>query len=273
MQEKKKALNPYHPDIAVFLALIPFISAFNYYLTYSNIRLNWFLFLTFSIDTAQGYLAWWGVRTFIFFLDKKRPFEKGPLRRIAVQLPSTTFIGLLIISLLTELVSWIARGRPAPLHFYTVDLFIIGIWFFVVNGIYIGLYYYNQWQKSEAKRREEERVKSQGLVVRHGKQDIKLGFQEIAGFYVDGQYVIACRAEGKKYYLDQSLDKVESSLPSALFFRLNRQFILHRQMVAGFRRAGNGKLTALLNDHESFPPEITVSRTKAPAFKTWFRPD
>ncbi len=28
--------NPYHPDVALFLVLIPFISAFDYYLTYSN---------------------------------------------------------------------------------------------------------------------------------------------------------------------------------------------------------------------------------------------
>ncbi|NUQ23863.1 MAG: hypothetical protein HUU34_07910 [Saprospiraceae bacterium] len=32
-------------DVPLFLILIPFISAFNYYLTYSNIRLNGFLLL------------------------------------------------------------------------------------------------------------------------------------------------------------------------------------------------------------------------------------
>ncbi|MBK8657041.1 MAG: hypothetical protein IPN20_24760 [Haliscomenobacter sp.] len=49
--------NPYHPDIAIFLVLIPFVSAFNYYLTYTNIRWNGFLALTYTVDTVQGYAA------------------------------------------------------------------------------------------------------------------------------------------------------------------------------------------------------------------------
>lgn len=272
MQEKNKPSNPYHPDVALFLVLIPFISAFNYYLTYTNIQLNWFLLLTFSIDTVQGYLAWWGVRLFILFLDKKWPYEKGALQRIILQLISTTIIGLVIISLLTELVSWIARGRPAPLNFYTIDLFIISIWFLVINGIYIGLHYYNGWQGSEKKRREEHRLKSEGLVVRLGKQDIRLDFEDLAGFYVNGEYVVACHNQGKKYYLDQSLDKVEKSVPSDIFFRLNRQYLLHRRVISGFKRVENGKLRVYLNKHEGLPPDTPVSRTKAPAFKSWFRP-
>ncbi|MDQ4140927.1 MAG: hypothetical protein M3142_10425, partial [Bacteroidota bacterium] len=71
MPEKRNSPNPYYPDVVLFLILIPFISAFNYYLTYTNIRLNWFLLLTFSIDTVQGYLAWLGVRYFVLYLDKK----------------------------------------------------------------------------------------------------------------------------------------------------------------------------------------------------------
>ncbi|MCB0376841.1 MAG: hypothetical protein KDD04_13065, partial [Sinomicrobium sp.] len=93
MQEKTKISNPYHPDIPLFLILIPFISAFNYYLTYTNVRFNWFLLLTFSIDTVQGYLAWWGVRAFILYLDKKIPYRKGSVKRIVVQLVCTLIIG------------------------------------------------------------------------------------------------------------------------------------------------------------------------------------
>jgi DNA-binding LytR/AlgR family response regulator len=265
--------NPYHPDIPLFLILIPFISAFNYYLTYSNIKLNSFLALTFAIDTVQGYAAVWAVRTFIIFLDRKYPYERSLRGRILIQLACTTFIGLAVISILTEVVSLIAKGKTAPLSFYTVDLLIIAIWFIVVNGIYVGLHFYNQWQNSEAMRKEENRIKSGGLIVKQGKQDLRLEFEELTGLYVEGEYVVACQTGGKKYYLDQSLDKAEDLLPSTLFFRLNRQFILHRRMVVGFKRSENGKLMAHLAAHEIFPPEIAVSRTKAPAFKSWFRPE
>lgn len=42
-----------NPDIPLFLLLIPFIAVFNYWLTYSNIKFNWFLLITFTIDTVQ----------------------------------------------------------------------------------------------------------------------------------------------------------------------------------------------------------------------------
>jgi len=269
----KGRFNPYYPDIILFLLLIPFISAFNYYLTYSNIKFNGFLLLTFTIDTTQGYLAWWAVRYFIFYLDKKWPYEIGGTKRIVLQLAGSLFIGLFIISTTTELVSWIAKGRPAPPSFYLVDLFIISIWFFVINGIYIGLYYYHQWKQSEDRRLEENRIKVGGLLVRQGKQDIMVNFEDLSGLYVDEDYVVACNRRGQKYYLNESLDKVEKKLPSIYFFRLNRQFIVHRQLVAGFKRAENGKIQVLLNSETNFPSDIPVSRTKAVAFKQWFRPD
>lgn len=263
----------YYPDVPLFLILIPFISAFNYYLTYTDIKLNGFLLLTFTIDTVQGYLGWLGARYFILYLDKKRPYSDGTTSRIAIQLAGTALIGLFIISILTELVSWIARGRPAPLHFYTRDLFIIGIWFFVINGIYIGLHYYREWRELAATRERENQARTGGIVVKHGRQDNRLAYAELSGFFVDEHYVIACHTNGKKYYLDQSLDKIEKGLPDTLFFRLNRQYIVHRQLVSGFKREENGKLLVLLQASENFPPSVAVSRTKAPAFKRWFRPE
>lgn len=265
--------NQYHPDVAIFLILIPFISAFNYYLTYSNIKFNWFLLLTFGIDTTQGYIAWWFVRSYIIFLDKRIPFKEETIRRIVVQLVGTMIIGLAVISLLTELVSWMAKGRPAPLNFYSVDLFIISIWFFVINGIYIGLHYYNESHQLEAIRSEENKVRSEGLMVRQGRKELRINVEDIAGLYVDDVYVVASDRNSQKYYLDMSLDKIERKLPTAQFFRLNRQYIIHREMVSGFKRAENKKIQVLLFRHELFPAEVTVSRTKAAAFKAWFQPE
>jgi hypothetical protein len=273
MSENSNLSNPYRPDIKLFIILIPFISAINYYLTYSGVRLNYFLLITFIIDTVEGYAAWWAVREFILWLDRKLPYEKDFAIRIVVQLLGTMIIGLTIISLLTEIVSRIAKGKPAALNFYTTDLFIIGIWFFFINGVYIGLYYYNLWRTLEADRAREKQLRENGLMVRNGKQELKLEFNEISGFSVTEEYVMANHINRKKYYLDQSLDKIEKRLPSNTFFRVNRKFILHRQSINGFRRAEGGKIIVLLNSIDSFPSEIAISRLKAPAFKAWFRPN
>lgn len=273
METAGRHSNPYRPDVALFLILIPFISAFNYYLTYTNITFGWFLLLTFTIDTVQGYIAWWAVRAFIIRLDRKWALNDEPLKRIGVQLIATIFIGLAIISLLTELTSLIAKGKFAPISFYTVDLFIIGVWFIVVNGIYVALRYYNEWQRSEAMREEENRIKSDGVLVKQGKQELRLAFNDIAGFIVEDEYVAVCLLGGNKYLLDQSLDKTEKTVPATFFFRMNRQYIVHRQLISGFKRAENGKLLVQLQRHPNFPAEIQVSRIKAPAFKGWFRPE
>lgn len=261
----------YHPEVAIFLICIPFISAINYYLTYSNIQLGGFLLLTFSIDTAQGYLAWLLVRKFIFFLDSKWPYTTHGARRISVQVIGSMVIGLTVIALTTELVSWIAKGKPALPSFYSIDLFIIGIWFFVINGIYIGLYYYNLWRQTISQERESKNV-PEGLLAKNGKQELLITYDELLGITVDHEYVVAYLQNKKKYYLDQSLDKLEKTLPPHEFFRLNRQTIIHRQVVSGFKREENGKINVLLKPTDFLPTEIMVSRIKAPAFKVWFRP-
>ena len=259
-------------DVKFFLIAIAFISAFNYYLTWTNIKLSWFLVLTYTIDTVQGWLAWWAVRSIIIQMDKKMPYGDRPVKRILIQLLLTTVTGLLIIILLTELVSWIARGRPATISFYSFDIFIIVIWFFVINGIYIGMHYYNEWKVSEHQRHEEKKIRNGGFPVKHGKQNLLIVFNEVLGFYTENGYSILLDKEGKKYFPDISLDKIEKQLPGEWFFRLSRQYILHRNAMSGFKRLNDGKIEVLVRPSENLPASIQVSRLRAPTFKTWFQP-
>ena len=262
-----KSASPYYPDVHLMLILVPLISAFNYALTYSNIHLNWFLALTFTLDTLQGYVAWWGVRAFILYLDKKLPYTQNMSQRLIAQLVGSLGIGLLIISILTELVCLIARGTFVPLHFYTHDLPIISIWFFVINGIYVGIYFFKAWQSLNNDASKEQN----SFWIRNGKNEIQLPFHELAGIYVDGDYSVVCDTNGKKYYQDISLAQIEKQLPAQLFYRLNRQYLLHYQMITGFKKEKNGKLEVLIRPHQLLPAQTKVSRTKASAFKSWFK--
>ncbi|MEJ1240635.1 LytTR family DNA-binding domain-containing protein [Chryseolinea sp. T2] len=273
----------YHPDVIIFLFLIPIISGINYYLTYSNIRFNWFFLLTFCIDTVQGYAAWWIVKEIILYLDKLLPFERYFVVRLVVQLTTTMLSGLAVIAALTELVSIVAKGRTAPLDFYTIDLVIISIWFLVINGIYVALYYVNlsrdiQYSKpistdlpvdTESATRGSA-LRESPIIARVGRETLKVDADQLAGLFVDEHYVIAVTTSGKKHVLDQSLDKLERSLPSENFFRVNRQYILSRSAISGFRRLDNGKLSVLVRKIEWLPSEVPMSRIRASAFKEWF---
>ena len=96
-------------------------------------------------------------------------------------------------------------------------------------------------------------------------------FEDIYEFYVEDGYSILFTNQHKKYFPDKSLDKIEGILPQEWFFRLNRQFIMHRKSVTGFKRGDDGKIDVLVNAAENFTAAIQVSRTKAAAFKKWFQ--
>lgn len=226
---------------------------------------------TYSIDTVQGWLAWWAVRSIIIYLDKKMPYGDRPLKRILIQLLLTTATGLLIIILLTELTSLIARGHTVPLSFYLFDVFIFVIWFIVINGIYIGMHYYAEWKESEHHRQEEKKIRTTGFTVKHGKQNLLVSFNEISGFYTEDGYTIMLNWQEKKFFPDLSLDKIEKQLPGEWFFRLNRQYMVHRSAITGFKRTNDGKIDVRIKDMENLPETVQVSRTKAIVFKKWFQ--
>jgi LytTr DNA-binding domain-containing protein len=265
-------------DVKLFLVLIPAINIVNYYLTYSGITFSGFTILTFCLDTLEGYAAWLVTRYIISLLDKKMPFENNLPLRIIVQTFSTLIAGMLVIILLTNLVNVIATNSPIPESFYKYDIFIIAIWFFVINGIYISAHFYLEWQHHKIQKNDSAVNKEKlnalfnnGFTVKNGKTDMILLYNEIAGFYMDGEYVTCTTISDKKYLLDQSVEKIESELPLVLFFRLNRQFLLHRQIINGFQRAENGKLNVLTTPLKNITSPISVSRTKAAAFKDWFQ--
>lgn len=259
-------------DIPLFLALIPLINVINYYLTYPQINLSWRLPVTFLIDTLEGYAAWYCSRLIIQRLDDTFPYSRNPLRRVMVQCILTSLVGVGVIIGLTELVNFLATDKPVPTHFYTHDIFIFLIWILVINGIYVALHYYGEYQQAEQLREEATRIKQGGITVQSGRQTAVIPFNGIAGFYVDGDYVMLQANNGLRYVMSQSLDMLEAELPADYFFRLNRQFILHREQLTGFDRLENGKLAVRLKPLPHFPGEVIMSRTKAPGFKRWFEP-
>jgi hypothetical protein len=259
-------------EIRLFTFLIPVINLFNYYLTYNNISFSSRTFITFAIDTAQGYVAWFVVHRIVVYLDKLLPFESNLPKRLLAQITVTLFAGLSIISLLTVTIHFFFKGGPFPMSFFSYDILIISVWFLVLNGVYISMDFYRAWQASHHKQIEENKVMAEGLRVKSGKHDMMLGFDEIAGFTVDGEYILCYTLAGKTFLLDLSMDKLEKVLPRVLFFRLNRQYLLHRQLIVGFEKADNGKLRITIKS-TCFPHPINVSRTRAPEFKRWFYPE
>jgi len=261
-------------DIKMFIILIPLINLVNYFITYDNVILNSYFFLTLFIDTLQGYLTWLIIRYVIIEMEKRSPLLNFTFQRLFLQLFYTCLFGLVFIILATELLNAIAKDEPVPLNFYQLDIWIYAIWILVVNGIYIGMYYYLIWKNSEQNLQKANKLKADGISVKIGNKNTKIAMNDIKGFYVEDGLSLLIDSNSKSFIIDSSLDNLEKIVPPSLFFRVNRKFILHRNSITSFKRIENNKLVVFtLNEGSMFPDEIFISRLKTPAFKKWFEQD
>lgn len=73
---------------------------------------------------------------------------------------------------------------------------------------------------------------------------------------------------GDRYLLDyNTLDEIEALLDPKVYFRANRQYIIHIDGIQSVRPHENQKLTITLK--APLKMEVDISREKAPGFKKW----
>lgn len=92
--------------------------------------------------------------------------------------------------------------------------------------------------------------------------------KDIACFYRDNlNYLLTF--SGEKYLLDfVTLEEIEELLDPKLYFRANRQSIIHIDAIQSIKPHENQKLTLSLK--APLKMEQDISREKAPGFKRWF---
>lgn len=89
---------------------------------------------------------------------------------------------------------------------------------------------------------------------------------EVAFFHKE-ELIYLNTMSNEKYISDhQTMDEIESLLNPEVFFRVNRQFIIHIQSIGRIKTTHKG-LTLQLKP--PFNTEIDISREKATAFKNW----
>lgn len=87
-------------------------------------------------------------------------------------------------------------------------------------------------------------------------------------YFVKDPLIYAVALDNKKYVADfETLEEVEHLADPKIFFRANRQFIIHINAVENFRSTLNGKIVVKLK--APLQTEVDISREKASAFKAW----
>ena len=106
------------------------------------------------------------------------------------------------------------------------------------------------------------------FVVKVRHQWLPVPTKEIACFYRENlNYLVTF--SGDKHILDfTTLDEVEELLDPRIFYRANRQSIIHIDSIQSVKPQENQKLVITLKSPLKI--ELDISREKAPGFKKWF---
>ncbi|HLL96437.1 MAG TPA: LytTR family DNA-binding domain-containing protein [Spirosoma sp.] len=224
-----------------------------------------------SLMTA---VVWLCVRIITIWLDRRYDWFEQPLRRITAQL--LLGVGLSVsVSLGMALVYFpLVVGQPIAESNYPIYEFPISVLFIVgFNVLYLGLYLYQKARKSttpappntEATQSAPPTRKT--LIVNSGLRNIPLSTDEVAYAFIDQATVFLTTFAGSKYLVNNSLDELSRELPHDVFFRVNRQFIIHRRACSSYLNDTHGKLKVEVQP--ALPKDIIVSQQRTPEFKKW----
>ena len=116
-------------------------------------------------------------------------------------------------------------------------------------------------------------VKSAEITIESGAKTTKLTYENIACFYSENKIVHTVQNDGKTIITDFTLNELEEKINDQLFFRANRQIIIHKGAVDQIEKIENGKLSIRLKAsiENNAIAEINISRYKRKAFMSWIQ--
>lgn len=93
-----------------------------------------------------------------------------------------------------------------------------------------------------------------------------VAIENVCYFYLEFKITKARLQDGTEVVLPQTMEELDEQLDHHVFFRANRQCIIHINAIAQLHNHFNGKLKVTIKNSDI---EIVVSREKAAALKQW----
>ncbi|MBN3584845.1 LytTR family transcriptional regulator DNA-binding domain-containing protein [Algoriphagus aestuarii] len=205
------------------------------------------------------------VHTVTVRLDKIYDWKEKPLIRFSLQFMLGIFLPGLIDFLFLSLYKWYfnltVRAEESAQVGYSAMLVPI----FLFNFYYL-VHYHLLKNKDKP---ENSGNKKRMFMVQQGSRVIPVKLEEIRMIYHEDRLNYLITAAGKKYYLNESLEKLEELLPQEDFFRINRKMIIHYLACQHFQSNGHGKFQLKLIPE--FHEDVFVTQSKSSLFKEWIK--
>ncbi len=105
------------------------------------------------------------------------------------------------------------------------------------------------------------------FIINVGTQIKLVHDNEIAFIFTENKVVYLVTANNQKYVIDISLESFERILNPAIFYRINRQFIVQLKSIAKMTPASKQRIELTLQPASSY--ETITSFERTPNFKKW----
>jgi len=204
-------------------------------------------------------------------LNVKYDWQGATVQRLLLQL----LFALIVPSLLAFSMATIYfRYNKVDLRntFYITHEFpFIVLLLTLLNAYYIGYYFLVKWQRAHRQLLSMESSVLQDrkdiLIVSRGNKNLPITISEISCVFRENEANFLQMIDGERYFLTGTLDDVFQRLDGCSFFRVNRQLIINRKILLGYKNDINGKIALELSVKVPEPP--IVSQKRAKGFREW----
>ncbi len=108
----------------------------------------------------------------------------------------------------------------------------------------------------------------QRFLIKKNNRLKSISVSETAYFYAEERVSFLITANGERVVVNETLKTLENTLNPADFFRINRQFIVHRSAIADMYYTSKSRIRLMLNPSYDDKP-VVVAIEKIGSFKKW----
>lgn len=199
-----------------------------------------------------------------FKFYKKKHFSKKVEIVTIVWFMASTLGYITIMYIPINIIFNIVAGGNTEFYYLLIGLLVTLLLSFILIGLAYAHDIYNLYKLS---------IKDAEITIESGAKMTKLTYENIACFYSENKIVYTVQNDGTTITTDFTLNELEEKINDQLFFRANRQFIIHKGAVDQIEKIENGKLQIRLKasiENDAIA-EINISRYKRKPFLNWFQ--
>ncbi|AGA77638.1 response regulator of the LytR/AlgR family [Echinicola vietnamensis DSM 17526] len=227
-----------------------------------------FLMPAFYVEFFSSLLITLVIIEFIYrttvYLDKYYDWQQRPIIRLCLQF----FLGVMVpgvIDFILAAVYFKVYGLNIieDTYYVAYALPLIMAMIFIFNLYYVCHYFFLKLRSVQ----HAGNGKKQTILVQKGTKNIPLPVVQISYIERSNRHNFLTTLSGESYLISYSLEELEDLLDPRLFFRVNRQVLVHFASCRHFELGEHGKLLLYLKPATDTP--IVVSQKRAKRFKEW----